>query len=114
MLKFSIQCPDDKTEYYIKLFKDKLGNYSDVTSSGHGDLDIIQIGMHKANGLRELGKILNIKLSEMCAFGDGGNDLEMIQEVGYRVAMKNSSPPLLIVASHITDTNDEEGVLNYI
>lgn len=39
--------------------------------------------MQKANGLRELGKILNIKLSEMCAFGDGGNDLEMIRRSCY-------------------------------
>ena len=50
----------------------------------------------------------------MCAFGDGGNDLEMLREVGHGVAMKNADPALLEVANHVTDTNDEEGVLNYI
>lgn len=49
----------------------------------------------------------------MCAFGDGGNDLEMLREVGDGVAMTNTIPAVLEVANHVTDTNDE-GVLNYI
>lgn len=114
ILKFAIECPVEKTDYFIQLFKDKLNQYSNVTSSGHEDIDIIQPGIHKANGLKELGDILDIKLSEMCAFGDGGNDLEMIREVGDGVVMKNAVPALLEVANHVTDTNDEEGVLNYI
>ncbi len=86
ILKFAIECPDEKTDYFVQLFKDNLNQYSAVTSSGHGDIDIIQPGIHKANGLKELGDILGIKLSEMCAFGDGGNDLEMLREVGDGVA----------------------------
>lgn len=50
----------------------------------------------------------------MCSFGDGGNDLEMLREVGDGAAMKNAVPALLEVANHVTDTNDDEGVLNYI
>lgn len=114
ILKFAIQCPDEKTDYYIQLFKDNLSQYCGVTSSGHGDIDIIQPGIHKANGLKELGDILGIKLSQMCAFGDGGNDLEMIKEAGDGVAMKNAAASLLKVANHVTDSNDDEGVLNYI
>ena len=114
ILKFAVQCPDEKTDYFVQLFKDNLSQYSGVTSSGHRDIDIIQPDIHKANGLKELGDILGIKLSEMCAFGDGGNDLEMLREVGDGVAMKNAVPALLEVANHVTDTNDEEGVLNYI
>lgn len=113
-MKFAIECPDEKTDYFVQLFKDNLNQYSAVTSSGHGDIDIIQPGIHKANGLKELGDILGIKLSEMCAFGDGDNDLEMLREVGDGVAMKNTIPAVLEVANHVTDTNDDEGVLNYI
>ncbi|PEG97805.1 HAD family hydrolase, partial [Lactobacillus sp. UMNPBX8] len=104
ILKFAVQCPDEKTDYFVQLFKDNLSQYSGVTSSGHGDIDIIQPDIHKANGLKELGDILGIKLSEMCAFGDGGNDLEMLREVGDGVAMKNVVPALLEVANHVTDT----------
>lgn len=50
----------------------------------------------------------------MYSFGDGGNDLEMLHEVGDGAAMKNAIPAVLEVVNHVTDTNDDEGVLNYI
>lgn len=50
----------------------------------------------------------------MTAFGDGGNDLEMIKEVGDGVAMSNADPVLFKVANHTTRSNNEQGVLTYI
>ena len=49
----------------------------------------------------------------MTAFGDGGNDLEMVKEVGDGVAMSNAAPILLKVANHTTTSNNEQGVLTY-
>ena len=114
ILKFAISCPDNKTDYYVDFLKENLSKYCNVTSSGHGDIDLIQPGIHKAHGVAELGKLLNISLSEMTAFGDGGNDLEMIKEVGDGVAMKNADPELLKVANHTTTSNNDQGVLTYI
>ncbi|MEK2461175.1 Cof-type HAD-IIB family hydrolase [Lactobacillus gasseri] len=114
VLKFSISCPDEKTAYYVDFLRKSLGDYCNVTSSGHGDIDLILPGIHKAHGLTELGKVLDIPLSEMTAFGDGGNDLEMIKEVGDGVAMSNANPVLFKVADHTTTSNNEQGVLTYI
>ncbi|MBP2058685.1 Cof subfamily protein (haloacid dehalogenase superfamily) [Lactobacillus colini] len=114
IVKFAVQCNDEDTQYFIDLFKKELAPYADVTSSGHGDIDIIQPGIHKANGLKELGNILNISLNEMAAFGDGNNDLEMIREVGDGVAVENASSDVLKAAKHITGTNNRQGVLTYI
>lgn len=114
ILKFAIRCPEDKTQYYVDLFNQKLKDYCNATSSGHGDIDLIQPGIHKAHGLAELGKILGIDLSEMCAFGDGGNDYEMLKEAGDGVAMANSAPQLLAIANHRTASNNEQGVLKYL
>ena len=50
----------------------------------------------------------------MTAFGDGGNDLEMIKEFGDGVAMSNANPVLFKVADHTTTSNNEQGVLTYI
>ena len=99
---------------YVDFLKKSLGDYRNVTSSGHGDIDLILPGIHKAHGLTELGKVLDIPLSEMTAFGDGGNDLEMIKEVGDGVAMSNANPVLFKVADHTTTSNNEQGVLTYI
>lgn len=114
IVKFAVQCADEDTAYFVNLFKQKLTPDIDVTSSGHGDIDIIQPGIHKANGLRELGQELGISLNEITAFGDGNNDLEMISEVGDGVAMENASPDVLKAANHVTSSNDEQGVLTYI
>ena len=47
------------------------------------------------------------------AFGDNLNDLEMIQEVGLGVAMKNAKPEILQVSDLVTETdNNHNGVLN--
>ena len=94
--------------------RDKLQGLGEPTSSGHGDIDIIQPGLNKAAGLKELGNILHIKLSEMCAFGDGGNDLEMLREVGLGVAMANAQPAVTAVADRTTDSNEAQGVLNFM
>ncbi|MBZ4028356.1 Cof-type HAD-IIB family hydrolase [Lactobacillus johnsonii] len=114
VLKFSISCPDKKTNYYVDLLKKNLGRYCNVTSSGHGEIDLILPEIHKAHGLAELGQVLEISLSDMTAFGDGRNDLEMIKEVGDGVAMSNADPAVLKVADHTTTSNNEQGVLTYI
>lgn len=125
-IRYSVRYYDVSTHYYYHLkkineladIKDHIVKFAiscpDDTSSGHGDIDIIQPGIHKAHGLQELGTLLNIPLSEMTAFGDGGNDLEMIKEVGDGVAMANADPALLQVANHTTTSNNEQGVLTYI
>ena len=50
----------------------------------------------------------------MAAFGDGGNDLEMLREVGCGVAMANAQPAVTAVANATTGTNQEQGVLQWI
>ncbi|BDZ29890.1 Cof-type HAD-IIB family hydrolase [Lactiplantibacillus sp. WILCCON 0030] len=114
ILKFAISCPPAQTQVIVDQLRDKLGDLGEPTSSGHGDIDIIQPGLNKAAGLKELGQLLHVNLTEMCAFGDGGNDLEMLREVGLGVAMQNAQPAVTAVADRSTDSNQDQGVLNFI
>lgn len=107
-------CPPSETESLVNLLKSELSGIAEPTSSGHGDIDIIQPGRNKAAGLAELGKELNISLNEMCAFGDGGNDLEMLREVGLGVAMENAQDRVKKVSDKQTSDNQNQGVLNFI
>ncbi|MED5761676.1 HAD-IIB family hydrolase [Streptococcus anginosus] len=50
-------------------------------------MDIIQRGVHKGSALEFLSQHFGIALQEMMAFGDGGNDLEMLAYVGHSYAM---------------------------
>lgn len=111
IIKVSISCPPDQTDAIVEQLRQTLDGLAEPTSSGHGDIDVIQLGRNKAAGLSELGKELGVQLSEMAAFGDGGNDLEMLREVGLGVAMANASAAVTAVADQTTTTNQEQGVL---
>lgn len=77
-------------------------------------LDLNPLGVNKATGVQKLLDHLNIPTSQAAAFGDGNNDLEMIQHVGLGIAMGNSSPELLAVASHVTRHVNEDGILHAV
>lgn len=46
------------------------------------------------------------------AFGDGGNDLTIIQEAGIGVAMGNAGENVKVVADYVTTSVDDNGVRN--
>ncbi|KRM86812.1 Cof-type HAD-IIB family hydrolase [Lacticaseibacillus thailandensis] len=115
LLKISVTCVPDQTQALVDRLRHLLAGLAVPTSSGHGDIDIIQPGVHKAAGLRRLGQVLGIDLAQMCAFGDGGNDVEMIAEVGLGVAMANATAPVQrVAAATISDDNNAQGVLTFL
>ena len=64
----------------------------------------------KAKAIEDIRKYYNIDKKHTIAFGDGNNDLEMLLEVNYGVAMGNSSKLLLNNAKYKTKTIKEHGV----
>lgn len=42
-------------------------------------------------GLIDLGKIINLPIKDMIAFGDSGNDLQMLEGAGLGVCMENGT-----------------------
>ena len=45
------------------------------------------------------------------AFGDGGNDIPIIEYAGIGVAMGNATDDVKAAADYVTDTVDEDGVV---
>ena len=72
--------------------------------------DIMSNNITKAEAIKYLTKYLNIDLSQTIALGDGMNDIEMFDTVGYKIAMKNAVKELHQRANMITKTNNECGV----
>lgn len=70
--------------------------------------------LNKKTTLEQLGKELDIPLEEMTFFGDGLNDLEVIEAVGNGVAMGNALEEVKAKASAITLSNNEDGIAHYI
>ena len=70
--------------------------------------------MHKATGIKKLMEIHHWSADELMAFGDGQNDMTMLQLVGESYAMKNGEPRVINIAKHTAPANDENGVLKTI
>lgn len=81
-----------------------------VTSSVSNNLEINALGATKGEGILRLAAHLGLRPEETMGFGDGGNDVTMMQMAGIGVAMGNAEDSLKKIADYVTLTNDEDGV----
>ena len=70
--------------------------------------------IEKMPAIELLAKALDINLSEIVAFGDGYNDIEMIKNCGIGIAMENADEQIKEYAKFIYGNNNEDGVANWI
>ena len=56
--------------------------------------------------------LLNISLDQCMAFGDAGNDIEMLQMCGIGVCMGNGKEMAKKAADYITTDIDDDGIYN--
>lgn len=94
------------------LLRKDLGAVDDIviSSSLYNNLEINAVGATKGNALMWLADYLGIDRSATMAFGDGENDISMLQAAGTGVAMGNGLETVKAAADEITLTNDEDGV----
>ena len=64
----------------------------------------------KGRSMLALARLLGIPRNEVIAFGDGGNDLSLIEGVGRLFAMGNGDPRIKEIAHEIALPVDEDGV----
>ena len=72
--------------------------------------DVNVAGTSKATGLSLFADYYRVKVSEIMACGDGGNDIPMLKAAGIGVAMGNASEKVQSVADFVTDTVDNSGL----
>lgn len=100
-------------DYLAEVEKDvhaRLKDRMEVYRSEPFFLEILPMGVNKAKALETLIDKLGITREEIVAFGDGYNDLTMIEYAGTGVAMANANDVVKSKADMITLSNDEDGV----
>ena len=85
-----------------------------VASSVPNNLELNSKEASKGSGLKFLTEYLHLKQEETMAFGDEENDLSMIMQAGFGVAMENAVPAVKAQADFVTDSNDDDGVASAI
>lgn len=73
-------------------------------------LELVPLGIDKAQSLSVLLEKTGMKREEIIAVGDGFNDLSMIKYAGLGVAMANAQHVVKENADFVTRSNDEDGV----
>lgn len=111
-----------KGEIYQMMMGGRKDEYDDIlkdvenariTAWWDRAVDIIPSNSGKGNGIEAILKYYGIDKSESMAFGDGGNDIEMLQTVGTGVAMGNALDHVKEVADEICGTSAEDGIYHY-
>jgi Cof subfamily protein (haloacid dehalogenase superfamily) len=74
-------------------------------------LDVVNAGCSKAKALAHFAGTYGIQMGEVMAIGDQINDVDMIEAVGFGVAMGNAIPAVRERAQVVVGTNDEDGVV---
>lgn len=86
----------------------------EATLSGAPFVEIMADGVTKASGLERLCAHLGIAQSQVLAFGDAANDVEMLRWAGVGVAVANASAAASEAADYVTESNDDHGVARVI
>jgi hydroxymethylpyrimidine pyrophosphatase-like HAD family hydrolase len=75
-------------------------------------VDIYPKNTSKLTGIKAIANHFDLTLDDVITFGDGMNDLEMVQGVKMGIAMGNANPKVKEVAAMVTDSVNENGIYN--
>jgi Cof subfamily protein (haloacid dehalogenase superfamily) len=91
------------------LYRNKFSKFNFIRWHDYS-MDILPMGGSKAEGIKKMIAKLGFDISDVYAFGDGLNDIEMIDSVGTGVAMGNAVQAVKDHADLITKPVDEDGI----
>lgn len=90
-----------------KKFKNRLRFIPWLTNGA----DVIPIGVSKAAGLEKALEILkDILPKKIIFFGDGINDIELMEKADIGIAMGNAVPSLKLIADFVTKNIEDDGI----
>ena len=101
------------TEHKLIKAKEALGEkFAFMNHPGQVSYDLYFKDCTKADGINRLISYLSIPIDNTYAFGDGINDIEMLQTVKYGIAMGNANERLKKVADLVTNDVVSHGIYN--
>jgi Cof subfamily protein (haloacid dehalogenase superfamily) len=85
-----------------------------VTVSKDNMAQIMHKDATKSKAISELARFWNIAQSQIIAFGDDLNDIDMLSYAGTGIAMENARNEVKAVADFTCQSNEEDGVAKWI
>ncbi len=99
----------------IPAMVEALSPYYDIQRHASDfSFDLTNKGVSKATGIEKLVEKLNRDMKDTVAFGDGRNDIEMLETVSLGIAMGNACPEAKEVSDYVCPRVDEDGITKAI
>ncbi|MCD7840191.1 MAG: Cof-type HAD-IIB family hydrolase [Erysipelotrichaceae bacterium] len=80
----------------------------------HDWVEVNPLNIHKGSALRRYTQLKNISLENAIVFGNGENDMEMIETAGLGIAMDNSFDSVKSIADDVCLDNESDGIGVYL
>jgi len=83
-------------------------------------VDVLQLNVNKASGLKKANALMGVTSKEIIAFGDSYNDMEMLEVVGFAVTVNNGKKEIKEIVKnkrskgYIAKQNYGDGVLEAV
>lgn len=85
-----------------------------LSSSNPNNIEMIPLNTDKGTAVKQIQREQNIDAEHTFVFGDGLNDVGMMGEAKYSVAMGNALPQVKSIANYVTDTNYNDGLAKFL
>lgn len=97
----------------IDRVKDKaikaVNENADIFTSSKVYLEFVKKGVNKKTSVEFISQKLNFSFKDIVSFGDGENDVELLEKSGISFAMIPGNEKLRKVATYVTDNDDGMG-----
>jgi Cof subfamily protein (haloacid dehalogenase superfamily) len=94
--------------------RERFGGRMFISKSLPYFLEFANANVTKGSGLSFVADLVGFTAAETVAFGDGENDVELLEWAGYGVAVENAHARVIAVADFVSPPCDEEGVAQVI
>lgn len=92
----------------------KFSHAADIHIAGEVYLDVNPLETSKLTGINDLGKHISLSAKDFVAFGDSGNDLQMLKGAGLGVCMGNGTPEAKEAAHVVIGDNNSDAIAKKI
>ncbi|WP_405413614.1 Cof-type HAD-IIB family hydrolase [Maribacter sp. Asnod1-A12] len=111
--KIMLMCSKSSADFLMPSLQEKLGDVLNLYRSNDTLIEIAPKSVSKLSAIKLLMKD-NESLTDIIAFGDNYNDIDMLKNVGCGVAVANAREEVKAVSNDITLENTADGVAHYI
>jgi 5-amino-6-(5-phospho-D-ribitylamino)uracil phosphatase len=96
------------------IFEKELRGKVEFCHSLEDILEVMPKGVSKLSAISKISKIMNLTLEEVMTFGDGNNDVEMLEGAGLGIALENGSEMAKASANLTVASCDEQGPAQFL